>query len=93
MTTTQPFESARFYAADYGFQAKRSIEFAKTRGMWADIQMAYEFARKAAHWAAVVIAEEELRYAEGLAEPFCACGRRYSQCDGSRAGCHKKRMR
>lgn len=27
-------------------------------------------------------------YAEGLGEPFCACGRRISQCDGSRRGCH-----
>lgn len=25
-----------------------------------------------------------------LLERFCACGRRESQCDGSRAGCHSK---
>lgn len=26
-------------------------------------------------------------YAEGLAQPFCACGRRWADCDGSRAKC------
>lgn len=25
----------------------------------------------------------------GSAEPFCACGRRISQCDHSRKGCHR----
>ncbi len=25
--------------------------------------------------------------AAGIYEPFCACGRRISQCDGSRRGC------
>jgi hypothetical protein len=25
-----------------------------------------------------------------LGEPFCACGRRWSDCDGSRARCHKR---
>ncbi|MGL4257956.1 MAG: hypothetical protein ACRCSL_16605 [Microbacterium sp.] len=35
-------------------------------------------------------ADLELRIAEHLGEPFCACGRRWSDCDGSRARCHKK---
>lgn len=26
----------------------------------------------------------------GSPEPFCACGRRWSQCDGSRRGCGKR---
>jgi hypothetical protein len=31
-------------------------------------------------------------FIEGLVrgEPFCACGRVFSRCDGSRAGCRKK---
>lgn len=29
-------------------------------------------------------------YEDGLAEPFCACGRRWSQCDGSRRFCGKR---
>ncbi len=44
--------SWQWYAEDYGKQAKRSIELAKTRGMWADISYAYMFARKAAHFGA-----------------------------------------
>jgi hypothetical protein len=28
--------------------------------------------------------------AEHSGEPFCACGRRVSECDGSRTGCHKR---
>ncbi len=35
-------------------------------------------------------AADPVRYAEGINEPFCACGRRISECDGSRAGCHKR---
>lgn len=27
--------------------------------------------------------------ADGISEPFCACGRRWSQCDGSRLGCRR----
>lgn len=30
---------------------------------------------------------------DGANEPFCACGRRVSQCDGSRAGCCKRNSR
>lgn len=26
---------------------------------------------------------------EGFGEPFCACGRRHSDCDGSRRNCHR----
>ncbi len=44
--------SWEWYAVDYGKQAKRSIELAKTRGMWADISGAYNFARKAFHFGA-----------------------------------------
>lgn len=29
-------------------------------------------------------------YVEGLGEPYCACGRRWSDCDGSRRGCHRR---
>jgi len=32
---------------------------------------------------------DPVRYAEGVCQPFCACGRRISECDGSRAGCRK----
>jgi hypothetical protein len=28
----------------------------------------------------------------GHGEPFCACGRRWSDCDGSRRGCNRKRL-
>ena len=31
--------------------------------------------------------------AEGLGEPFCACGRRWSECDGSRSGCQSRGMK
>lgn len=27
---------------------------------------------------------------QGIQEPFCACGRRWSDCDGSRATCHRR---
>jgi hypothetical protein len=30
---------------------------------------------------------ECIQYEHGLGEPFCACGRRSSDCDGSRRGC------
>lgn len=38
------------------------------------------------------VAEEALLEPEavGFAEPFCACGRRWSQCDRSRLGCHTR---
>jgi len=32
-------------------------------------------------------------YAEGLAQPFCACGRRWADCDGSRAKCRPRPLR
>lgn len=32
-------------------------------------------------------------YAEGLAQPFCACGRRWADCDGSRAKCRLRPLR
>lgn len=28
---------------------------------------------------------------DDLLLPFCACGRRWSQCDGARAQCHQRR--
>ena len=31
------------------------------------------------------------QFATGVNEPFCACGRRWSRCDGSRASCGKNR--
>jgi hypothetical protein len=37
-------------------------------------------------------AEHEIAVADrrrASAEPFCACGRRVSECDGSRAGCRR----
>lgn len=34
--------------------------------------------------------KKEEKYAEGVNEPFCACGRRYPECDGSRRNCHKR---
>jgi hypothetical protein len=38
-------------------------------------------------------AKDEAREAEvdDLSLPFCACGRSWSQCDGSRKGCHTRR--
>ena len=32
------------------------------------------------------------RQVRGIEEPFCACGRRWSDCDGSRAKCHKRQQ-
>lgn len=58
--------SWQFYAEDYGRQAKRSIELAKTRGMWADISFAYMFARKAAHFGAKEIARRDSVVDSGL---------------------------
>lgn len=33
--------------------------------------------------------EPEADEAQGYEEPFCACGRRWSDCDGSRTNCHR----
>lgn len=33
--------------------------------------------------------EGEVHAECGMGEPFCACGRRWSDCDGSRAKCHR----
>jgi len=32
---------------------------------------------------------DAIEYAKGIVEPFCACGRRVSDCDRSRKGCAK----
>jgi len=32
-----------------------------------------------------------VEFADGALEPFCACGRRWGECDGSRVGCKKRR--
>lgn len=52
--------SWQWYAEDYGKQARRSVELAKTRGMWADVWGSYEFARKAAHFGAKELARREV---------------------------------
>jgi len=51
--------SFQFYAEDYGRQAKRSIELAKSRGMWADIANARYCATRAAHFGAKELARRE----------------------------------
>jgi hypothetical protein len=50
------------------------------------IETARELVTQAVHPAEGELAAD---YAEGLGEPFCACGRRTSQCDHSRTGCRK----
>lgn len=37
--------------------------------------------------------EEPVAPVTSQAEPFCACGRRWSDCDGSRAKCHRRAQR
>jgi hypothetical protein len=41
----------------------------------------------------VVVDAEGHRTGQATPEPFCACGRRISQCDGSRAGCRQPQLR
>lgn len=40
-------------------------------------------------WLQFVGEPAEVDDALGLSVPFCACGRRLTECDGSRAGCHR----
>ena len=57
MNSTQT--AFHWQAENYGKTVKRSIELAKTRGMWADINFAYFYAVKAFHFAGKALHYEQ----------------------------------
>lgn len=47
---------------------------------------------EATAWVLAFETAEGVRTDEATSLPFCACGRRMSECDGSRAGCRTRHI-